>query len=366
MGFPETLGDIWTALSPWMGSTAVAIVTVLVVLATRAILSRAANDRRGVPYKRQIATSLIVLAGLFAFIVLLPLDPDVRGQILSVLGVLLSAVIALSSTSLVGNALAGIMMRLQKSYRPGDFIEVDNLIGRVSDLGLFHTEVQLITRDIVALPNLYLSQRPVHVTRSSGTFVSALVSLGYDVPSSRAEEALREAVEAAGLDEGFVLVDELHDHAIAYQVFGLLGDTNELLTARSRLRRSIIATLHANGIQIVSPGFVNRVEYPTDHRFIPEQAEPEQEVREEAESTEKVEAIAFDKAEEAESIERLYALRDKLAHEREELDSTMKEADRDERGKLQEERKEIERRIERTSELIERREAEQADRELDE
>jgi small conductance mechanosensitive channel len=148
-------------------------------------------------------------------------------------------------------------------------------------------------------------------------------------------------VEEAGLSEPFVLVHRLLDHAIVYQVFGLLEDTTKLLTARSRLRRAIVATLHGVGIEIVSPGFVNRVEYPADRPFIPEGPSENAAEGEESEQTSaEVEAIAFDKAEEAESIERLYA--------------------------LQEERDTVAGQIDQTAEIVERREAEAEEREREE
>lgn len=365
MDLRTLLETIWNAFSPWLSSVLVIAATTGVLIVTRFLLKRAGKDSSGVPYQRQMASTLIVLVGVFAAVIFLPIAPDVRGQILSLLGVLISAVIAFSSTSLVGNAMAGIMMRLSKSYRPGDFIEVGDIIGRVTDQGLFHTSVQLITRDLVALPNLYLSSHPVHVTRSSGTFVSVEVSLGYETPPNECEDALNEAVGEAGLEEPYVLVEGLLDHAITYRVFGLLEDTKELLSARSRLRRGIVTTLHRHGIQIVSPDYVNRVEYPSDHRFIPDQTSTEEpKARDESE---KVEAIAFDKAEEAESIERLKALRDKLAHRHEELDGEIKEAeDREQKKELQEEQKEVSRRSDRVAEIIEQRQEEREEKELEE
>jgi len=368
MSLGGLLSSVLDAFAPWLPTALVVVATIVVLVVTRLIIARAGSDRRGLPYQRQIASTLIVLVGAFAAVVFLPIDPDVRGQILSLLGVLVSAVVALSSTSLVGNAMAGIMMRLTRSYRPGDFIQVEDIIGRVTDQGLFHTEVQLITRDIVALPNLYLSRHPVHVTRSSGTFVSVDVSLGYEVSHGEVDEALSSAVADAGLEEPFVLVDALLDHAIRYRVHGLLKDTKGLLSARSRLRRAVVTALHAAGIQIVSPGYVNRVEYPADHRFVPSRAERASDRQEEAtESADKVEAIAFDRAEEAESIERLYALQEKLGREREEVESALKETDdAGEQERLQQERERIDHRISRTGEIVERREQERKEREVDE
>lgn len=389
MGLSGFFRSMTEALAPWLGSVIVVVATGIVLVFTRLLLRRAGADRRGVPYQRQIATTLIVIAGVFALVVFLPIDPDVRGQILSLLGVLISAVVAFSSTSLVGNAMAGIMMRLSRSYRPGDFIQVENTLGRVIDQGLFHTEVQVITRDVVALPNLYVSRHPVHVTRASGTFVSVDVSLGYETAPDDAESALDEAVGEAGLEEPYVLVQELLDHAVRYTVFGLLKDTKELLSARSRLRRSIVTTLHRRGIQIVSPGYVNRVEYASGHVFMPEhavsgeqpgeaersdevpreqeQGRDEQSAPEQSSQGQSVEAVAFDKAEEAESIEELRALREKLERRRGELDDEIKEAgDRHRKQQLADERDEIERRSERVAEIIQTREKEREERELEE
>jgi len=364
MDLGALLDSLWNLLSPWLGTVLVIVGTAGVLALTRFILSRAGTDRRGVPYKRQIASTVIGLVGVFAAVVFLPIEPDVREQILSLLGVLLSAVVAFSSTSLVGNAMAGIMMRLTRSYRPGDFVEVGDIVGRVTDQGLFHTEVQLITRDIVALPNLYLSRNPVHVTRSSGTFVAVDVSLGYEIGHKAVDDALSLAVEQAGLEEPFVLIDELFDHAIRYRVHGLLKDTKELLSARSRLRRAVVNALHAADIQIVSPSFMNRVEYPTDRKFIPNPTETAKRSEDPSETSDKVEAIAFDRAEEAESIERLYALQEKLRREREEISSKIKEAeDREAKRRLEAEREKIDGRIERTAEIVEQREKERKEHE---
>ncbi len=78
--------------------------------------------------------------------------------------------------------MAGIMLRVTKGFRAGDFIRFNSVVGRVADLSLFHTEIQLITQDIVTVPNMLLTQNAVHVTRRGGTFVNVDVSIGYTVP----------------------------------------------------------------------------------------------------------------------------------------------------------------------------------------
>jgi len=132
--------------------------------------------------RRQLVTLIISFAGLIAVILVLPISAAKQGQLISLIGILLSAAIALSSATFMGNILAGMMLRATRNFKPGDFIRVGDYFGRVSDRGLFHIEIQTEDRDLTTLPNLYLVTNPVKVIQSSGTIVCAEISLGYDLP----------------------------------------------------------------------------------------------------------------------------------------------------------------------------------------
>ena len=364
MSFFEAL---WAAAAPALPPVLTVVGTVGVALIVRFLLRRVSRTRESLPFRRQIASFLVVLAGVFAFVVALPIDREIRAQILSVLGVLLSAIIALSSTSFVGNAMAGLMLRIVGGYRPGDFVRVGEVLGRVSDQGLFHTEIQTIRRDLVSVPNLYMTRHPIHVTRSGGTFVSATVSLGFDVGHGDAEEALLAAAQAAGLEEPFVMVNAILDHAVEYEVYGLLEETKHLLSSRSTLRKAVLDSLHSSGIEVLSPQFVNRREYGADVRFAPESTGDVQaaggEPNHEAESN--AEELAFDKADEAESIERLKSLRDRLVAEKGTIEEELKDKERDDRDDLRRKSEELEGKIDRVTELIEAREEDRTEPEAD-
>ncbi len=370
MNLIELLGDL-------SGTLIATAATVAVILVGRLIFNKTAGDARTLPYKRQFFTFLFALLGLFIAIALLPLPAEIRSQILSVLGILLSAVIAFSSTTFVGNAMAGIMLRLMKGFRAGDFVEVDDRTGRVADIGLFHTEVQLVTRDILTVPNALLIQRMVRVTRRAGTFIDAAVSIGYATSHGSVEVALTEAAERSELAEPFVFVEELLDHAVRYRVYGLLEDSSELLTRRSQLKRTVLDSLHEHDIEIMSPGIVDRREYGPEHRFMPAAEAPEGEAgaqagaghtpEEQAAHEGEIEKIAFDRAEQAESIEQLYAEQEKLNHELAELADRSAEASQSKSADEKKSRKQvINSQLERIAEEIERRESEQEEKRLDE
>ena len=193
-----------------MVPTGITLVGFLVVLfAVRYLLRQRYESSLGYRFKLQMTTLVLSFVGLLAVIIALPISETTTGQLLSLLGLLLSAAIALSATTFVGNVMAGLMQRAVRSFRPGDFIRVGDYFGRVTEQGLFHVEIQTEDRDLTTMPNLYLVTNPVKVIRSSGTLITAEVSLGYDVPRGRVEKLLLEAAGDAGLQEPFVHIMEL-------------------------------------------------------------------------------------------------------------------------------------------------------------
>lgn len=240
----------------------------------------------------------LLFATLMTAIAVSPLDSGVKGQLLSVVGIIVSATIALASSTFLGNAMAGVMLRIVKNFFMGDFIKVGEYFGRVSDRGWLHTEIQTEERQLVTLPNLFLATNPVTVIRSSGTVISAVVSLGYDVHRTDIEQALVEAALDADLKDPFVHIMELGDYSVSYRISGILEDVKQLVTARSKLRSRMLDALHRHSIEIVSPTFMNQRVFDKEQQFIPEKsAVPAKEHDVDAER------IIFDKAEDAQSEE---------------------------------------------------------------
>lgn len=294
----------WELISPLLPVLAVIIVFVGAGrLAYR--ISGAKPGAKGSSRVRLQGTLLVLtLAGLLALVLVLPVDTELRGQLLSLLGIVLTAVIALASTTFVGNVMAGMMIGTVRNFSSGDFIEVKEYAGRVTEHDLLSTEIQTRERDLITLPNLFLVVNPVKVIRKSGTVVSATVSLGYDVPREQIERALLRAAAATELQEPFVRIDELGDFSVTYRIAGLLTETRHLLTTRSRLRGATLDALHEAGIEIVSPNFMNTRAIDADVKFIPP-LPPQRVGGMRSDSDTSAEQVVFDKATKAERLELL-------------------------------------------------------------
>lgn len=243
-----------------------------------------------------ILTSTMVGITLVAITLIMPIGEAARGQLMGLLGLLVTAAVALSSTTFLGNAMAGMMLRGIRSFRPGDFVRVGEHLGRVSDQGILHTEIQTEDRDLTTLPNLYLITHPLTVLRSSGTVVAATISLGYDISHHVVETHLLDAAARAGLADPFVQVVELGDHSITYRAAGFLTDIKLLLTTRSKLRKAMLDALHEAKIEIVSPAFMNLRKISEVEAILPrpvrtkpklQEADPEARIFDKADAAEK-------------------------------------------------------------------------------
>jgi len=274
---------------------------ILIYYAVKALIDRQSKGKSDWGIIRSMIFFSIFMIGGIAVILALPMGNDMRSQITSLMGIVISAVLALSSATFIGNGLAGIMLRTINSFKPGDFIQVEGHFGRITERGLFHTEIQTENRDLTTLPNMFLTMNPVKVTRPSGTFISGICSLGYDVNRNKIEKALLDAAERAGLKDAFVRIMELGDFSVVYKVTGMVEEIKTVLSAQSRLNAMLLDALHDADIEIVSPNFMNQRQVG-EAIFIPKKAKKHEEVVHDKKDA--PESKIFDKAEEAESLEK--------------------------------------------------------------
>ena len=308
------------------GDVALNVLWVAMVLAAAALAwwvvqwstTRRPERREELSVRRQLLHVAIVVVAVVAVVLVLPIESELKGALIGVIGITLAAIIGLSATSMVGNVLAGLMLRSVRNFKPGDFLSVEGHFGRVTYRRLMETEIQTEDRDLTTLPNQFLVTHPVKVIRASGTVVSTTVSIGYDVHRLTLEPLFKEAAVLAGLTDAFVQVYDLGDHSVTYRVAGFLDEVKQLLTVRSALRAAIFDRLSAAGIEIASPMLVGRRPIRSDEPLIA--AAPPR--RWTSPSTDPAERI-FDKAEAAATVaerDRIRQLLDELEAERAECD----------------------------------------------
>lgn len=139
------------------------------------------------------------------------------------------------------------------------------------------------------------------------------------------EKFLEEAAVKVKLEEPFVYVERLLDHAVVYRVYGLLKESSKQLSMKSNLLKMVLDVLHEEGIEIVSPSYINRREYDNSDSFIPPVMKHETTADEKKDI--RVDNIAFDRAEEANHIEKQKENYNSLLEEKKNLENGVKNED---------------------------------------
>ncbi len=312
----EDLVQAYDNSAKWIPLILTIVISILALVITDKAMRRRAEKIGGHnTFSRQVILIALIALAVVSLILAWPVEEDgMKDQIFGLLGLAITAMIALSSTTFVANAMAGLMSRSVGSFWAGDFIRVNECFGRVTERGLFHTEIQTADRDLMTLPNLYLATHPVSVVRRSGTVVSATVSLGYDLDHEEIEPLLIDAAKRAELEDPFVQIVELGDFSVSYRVAGFLKEVTRLVSARSRLNVQVLDTLHQADIEIVSPSVMAQRPLSDDIRLLPENGGGPRYRSWRARQPAPEDRI-FDKAERAAERQRLQAERAQLAVE---------------------------------------------------
>jgi small-conductance mechanosensitive channel len=307
-------------LQDWIVLLVTLVSVLIVVLSLRWLLlvrqKELSTDQR---LPRQIIMLVVTIIAVAIVVLSLPVSESSRNQLLALLGVLLSGVIAFSSTTIVSNLMAGLVLRVNRPFRTGDFIRCSTFAGRVTEKGILDTEIQTEQRALIHVANSFLINNPVEVIRSSGTLISAQTSIGYDVHHSIIEKHLQAAAASAGLSDSFVHITELGDFSVNYKVSGLLLDTKSMLTTKSKLHGAILDELHNNDIEIMSPNIMAPRQVDPAYSFIAKARKTK------VKETLNQEDIAFDKAEEAEQLEQQ---KESVLQEIAELKASLKSKDK--------------------------------------
>lgn len=199
----------------------------------------------------------------FMLIMIWPLLPNSSSPVFQGVSVFIGLILSLGSTSVIGNLMAGLVITYMRAFKIGDQIKLNDTVGNVIEKTPFVTRVRTAKNDVITIPNSFiLSSQTVNYSvsaRNYGIIVYCDVAIGYDVPWKKVQELL---IEAAFRTDGimitpapFVLVRELCDFYISYQINAYTDRDLSMPKVYSDLYKNIIDRFNEAGIEIMSPHF---------------------------------------------------------------------------------------------------------------
>lgn len=209
----------------------------------------------------------ILFVSIIAIIMLSRLG--VQQDFLRLIGLVVGGIVAFSSTTLIANLVAGITLHVTKPFTPGEIVQVGDVLGKVIKMGAVYTEIYAFDKTTRNVANAKILSDGVTNFDESGFRVQVDVSLGYDLSRVNSENTLIKAAKLLHLDDVFVAITDLKDHAIVYQLNATCRDPDAFPFITSRLRKAVLDECGIAKIDIRSPQLVFHKPLPNATKIAP-------------------------------------------------------------------------------------------------
>ncbi len=231
-------------------------------------------DSHTAPATRRIANASL---WLFAFAMAYPYLPGSHTEAFKGVSVILGLMVSIGASGVVGQISSGLMLVYTHALLVGEYVKIEDCEGTVTELGLFVTRLRTGTGEEVSLPNsLVLANVTRNFSRTvsdDGFVLDTTVTIGYDTPWRQVHALLLEAVQPISEirqdPAPFVVQTALSDFYVEYKLVAQVSSDQPAIRAQviSRLHGSIQDVFNRNGVQIMSPHYVQD---PAETKTVPE------------------------------------------------------------------------------------------------
>lgn len=210
-------------------------------------------------------TSNIVKIILYIFLItiIFPLLPGAESDAFKGISVFVGVLLSMGSTSVVSNALSGLVMTYMRPFNVGDRISTDSVTGVVIQKNILVTRIRTPKNVIVTIPNSkILSGHSENYSKSaliSNLIIHGGVTIGYDVDWRIVHKLLIDAAKntdgLVNTKEPFVLQTSLDDFYVAYEINAYTNNASNYINTKSELFKNILEQFNTAGVEILSPHY---------------------------------------------------------------------------------------------------------------
>lgn len=206
--------------------------------------------------------ALTRLLHYFIIVVGLTIGLQVIGIDLSTLftaGAVFAIAIGFAMQNVVQNFVAGVILLLERSIKPGDVLEVDGHIVKIIDMGIRTTIARTLVDEELIMPNSVFSQSTVknYTLRDNTYRLGVTVGVSYDSDMDLVFKVLEDTANAvtwrASEPPAAVRLQEFGNSSVDFGVYVSIDDPWQQRAYMSELRKDIWFAFKKVGISIAYP-----------------------------------------------------------------------------------------------------------------
>lgn len=206
----------------------------------------------------------------FALVIAYPYIPGSSSDAFKGISLFFGLLMSLGAASVVANSLAGYALIYRRTFKVGDRIRVGDVTGDVVEMRQQVTHLRSVKNEIITIPSSTMLTSQVtnfsSLARTSGLVLHTTVGIGYETPWRQVEAML---LLAASRTDGlarhrapFVLLKELGDFAVVYEINAYCDDAQAMERAYTALHRQVLDVFNEFGVAIMTPAYVADPELP--------------------------------------------------------------------------------------------------------
>jgi small-conductance mechanosensitive channel len=177
----------------------------------------------------------------------------------------LSVGVGFGLQSIIGNFVSGLILLAERPIRVGDWIAIGDLEGDVQKISIRATEIEMVDRSRLIVPNSELVSKTVRNVTHSGALGRVRIVLKVDDSADPARvrdvvlARLRSHPDVLGDPAPAVFMTDARDGGLEFNAFGYVASPRQVFGVKSALLFQIVPDLRAADIELASPGTAVKV-----------------------------------------------------------------------------------------------------------
>lgn len=202
---------------------------------------------------------------LYVFMITLmyPYLPGANTGVFKGISIFVGLLVSLGSSSVVGNLIGGIVITYMRSFKIGDWINLNDKEGEVIERTALVTRIRTRKNEIITMPNSsIMTTNATNYTLSTdneGLIIHTSISISYNVPWQKVHALLITAAlqceKTQKEPSPFVLETSLSDSYPIYQINAYIKDASNLPKMYSELHQQIQEVFAKANVEILSPKY---------------------------------------------------------------------------------------------------------------